>query len=90
MPVYQIRLHSPDGTLDVTVPCRDDQPILEAAEAKGYALPYSCRSAACGTCTGMVLSGTYSLEEQFVLGEGDSPRASLASAAPCRRPTATS
>ena len=71
MTVYQIRLHSPDGTLDITVPCRDDQPILEAAESKGFALPYSCRSAACGTCAGKLLSGTVSLEEQFVLGDGD-------------------
>src|SRR5436190_20244901 len=71
MPVYQIRLRSPDGTLDTVVPCRDDQPILEAAEAKGLALPYSCRSAACGTCAGKVLSGTVSLEEQFILGDGD-------------------
>jgi ferredoxin len=71
MSVYQIHLKSPDGTLDTVVPCRDDQPILEAAEARGIALPYSCRSAACGTCAGKVLSGTVVLEEQYILGDGD-------------------
>lgn len=71
MPVYNIHLQSPDKTIDVVVPCRHDQPILEAAEAQGLALPYSCRSAACGTCAGRVLSGTVELDEQFILGDTD-------------------
>ena len=33
--VYRIRLHNPDEGLDIEVPCREDQSILEAAEAKG-------------------------------------------------------
>jgi ferredoxin len=53
------------------VPCRDDQPILEAAEALGLALPYSCRSAACATCAGRVLEGSVALDEQFILGDTD-------------------
>ncbi len=71
MPTYQIRLHNPARGLDVTIPCQDDQPILEAAEARGLALPYSCRSAACSTCAGRVLSGVVKLDEQFILSEGD-------------------
>lgn len=71
MSTYTIRLTSPDGTLDTTIPCRADQPILEAAEAQGLALPYSCRSAACATCTGRVLHGSVTLEEQFILGDAD-------------------
>ncbi len=74
MATYRIHLQSPDKSIDVVVPCRDDQPILEAAEAQGLALPYSCRSAACGTCAGRVLSGTVSLEEQYILGDGDLER----------------
>lgn len=74
MATYRIHLQSPDKSIDVTVPCRDDQTILEAAEAQGLALPYSCRSAACGTCAGQVLSGTVSLEEQYILGDGDLER----------------
>ena len=72
--VFTIRLHNPEQGLDVEVPCRDDQPILEAAESKGLGLPYSCRSAACGTCAGKVLSGEVHLEEQFVLGDEDNAR----------------
>lgn len=36
-----------------------DQSILEAALAAGIVLPYSCRSGACSSCKGKVLSGQY-------------------------------
>jgi ferredoxin len=68
--VYQITLRLPDGQ-EQTVPCRDDEPILEAAEAKGLALPYSCRSAACATCAGKVIGGKVELEDQYILGDTD-------------------
>jgi ferredoxin len=71
MPTYQIRFVNPDRGIDLTVPCRADQPLLEAAEAAGLALPYSCRSAACATCAGKVLEGSVTLDEQFVLGDAD-------------------
>ena len=70
MPTYQIRLRLPDGR-ECQVPCRDDQPILEAAEARGLALPYSCRSAACATCAGKLVEGSVSLDDQYILGEAD-------------------
>jgi 2Fe-2S type ferredoxin len=72
--VYSVRLRDPGTGADTVVPCREDQPILDAAEARGIALPYSCRSASCGTCVGQVLEGRVVLEEQFVLGEGDLAR----------------
>lgn len=71
MASFRVRFVNPERGLDIEVPCRDDQPLLEAAEAQGIALPYSCRSAACGTCAGKVLEGRVVLDEQFVLGEGD-------------------
>lgn len=71
MPTYRIHLVNPDRGIDTVVPCRDDQPILEAAEAQGLALPYSCRSAACATCAGRLTSGAVRLEEQFILGDSD-------------------
>lgn len=71
MPVYQVHLVNPARGLDIRVPCRGDQPILEAAEAAGIDLPYSCRSAACATCAGKLLEGTVRLDEQFILSERD-------------------
>lgn len=71
MASFRIRFVNPARNLDVEVPCRDDEPLLEAAEARGIALPYSCRSAACGTCAGRVLSGEVRLDEQYILGAGD-------------------
>ena len=71
MPTYKIHLQNPEHGIVAVVPCRDDQPILEAAEAQGLALPYSCRSAACATCAGKVVSGQVELEEQFILGDTD-------------------
>jgi ferredoxin len=71
---YKIHLQNPAEGLDVVIPCRDDQPILEAAESRGIALPFSCRSAACGTCAGKVLSGQVHLDEQYILSDADVER----------------
>jgi ferredoxin len=65
-----VTLHHPDGAVH-EVRCRPGQSILEAAEDAGLALPYSCRSAACASCAGKVLSGSVELDEQFILGDGD-------------------
>lgn len=37
--------------------CAAGQTVLEAAEAAGWALPYSCRRGACNSCLGTVVSG---------------------------------
>ncbi len=67
---YTVRLKTPDGTTH-EVPCRADEPILEAAERRGLALPYSCRSAASATCAGKVVAGSVDLEDQYILGSAD-------------------
>jgi ferredoxin len=70
---YTVRLQTPDGSTH-EVPCDAGEPILEAAERRGLALPYSCRSAACATCAGRVVSGSVHLDDQYILGEGDLTR----------------
>lgn len=72
MPTYTIRLRTPTG--EHSISCAADQAILDAAEARGIALPYSCRSAACGTCVGKVESGTVELEDQSILSDTDVDR----------------
>lgn len=74
MAIFQVHFRNAAHGIDTILPCRDDQTLLEAAEAQGLALPYSCRSAACGTCAGRVLSGKVVLDEQYILGDRDLER----------------
>lgn len=74
MRVHVVRLRDPRTGAEVSVPCRENQAILDAAESRGVALPFSCRGAACGACVGQVLEGHVVLEDQYVLGERDVAR----------------
>jgi CDP-4-dehydro-6-deoxyglucose reductase, E3 len=38
--------------------CRPAESLLTGALREGYGLPYGCRSGACGTCKGRIISGT--------------------------------
>ena len=40
-------------------PVTEGQSVLDAAMAAGIVLPYSCRTGACSTCKGKVVSGDY-------------------------------
>lgn len=42
---------------DIRFECAEETTILDAAKAAGYELPYSCRTGACGSCKGQILSG---------------------------------
>jgi ferredoxin len=42
---------------EATVRVAVDETVFAAADAGGVALPIGCRTGACGTCTGRVLSG---------------------------------
>ena len=53
MTSFQITVESFGSVFSV----QPDQTVLEGAMAAGWILPYSCRSGACSTCKGRVLSG---------------------------------
>jgi len=55
MTTYQITIHPSQHQFLAA----DDQNLLEAALAAGLVLPYSCRSGACSSCKGKVVSGDY-------------------------------
>ncbi|MDX1977606.1 MAG: 2Fe-2S iron-sulfur cluster-binding protein [Pseudanabaenaceae cyanobacterium bins.68] len=57
MALYQVRLIGEAEGIDQTIEVDEDEFILDAAEAEGIKLPYSCRAGTCSTCTGRVIEG---------------------------------
>jgi CDP-4-dehydro-6-deoxyglucose reductase/3-phenylpropionate/trans-cinnamate dioxygenase ferredoxin reductase subunit len=56
-------------------PCAEGQTVLEAAEAAGWSLPYSCRKGACSTCEGTLVEGRVEARGQGALaGPADGVR----------------
>lgn len=74
MAVYQVRLTSPDGSLDRTLAVPDDQYILDMAEAAGLRLPSGCLQGDCSACVAKVLRGQVDQQEQRFLSAADRGR----------------
>ncbi|WP_440006558.1 2Fe-2S iron-sulfur cluster-binding protein [Halomicrococcus sp. SG-WS-1] len=55
-PTHRVELVWRDGR-ERAIRARADEPVLAAAESVGVALPFGCRTGACGTCTGRLLVG---------------------------------
>lgn len=54
-----------------TVPVEHPQTLLDAAEAAGVKLDYSCRNGTCGTCRIKLVSGTVAMGRTDALLKGD-------------------
>ncbi|MEK6749801.1 MAG: CDP-6-deoxy-delta-3,4-glucoseen reductase [Pseudomonadota bacterium] len=57
---YRVRIEASGHQFD----CHPEETVLEAALRQGYALPYSCRSGACGSCKGQLRSGQVEYKEE--------------------------
>jgi ferredoxin len=57
-----------------TGPLAPDQPVLEAAEAIGVAIDYSCRVGICGICIVPLLKGSVTMEVEEGLRPEDKAR----------------
>jgi ferredoxin len=57
-----------DGT-SLEWKCAWDEFLLDAAEAAGHELPYSCRAGACGTCAAKLEEGSIDQDQQSFLDE---------------------
>ncbi|WP_375002391.1 2Fe-2S iron-sulfur cluster-binding protein [Aeromicrobium sp. CTD01-1L150] len=51
---------------DISFPCETGQTVLDAAEAAGWAIPYSCRKGVCDSCIGDLIAGEITVPQQGV------------------------
>ena len=80
MTCHDVTLEWPDGRTR-TIAVGEEVTVLEAAERTDIALPFGCRTGACGTCTGRLLEA-----EVAGTANGDTGAADIEDAFAYRRP----
>jgi len=69
MTTYTVKLLDESRGINAIIDCDDNEFILDAAEAQGVDLPYSCRAGACGACAGKIKTGSVDQPQQTLLAE---------------------
>lgn len=62
---FVVILETPQG--QEKIECDGDTYILDAVEANGIDLPYSCRAGCCSACAGKIIMGNVDQEDQCFL-----------------------
>ena len=62
---FVVILETPQG--QEKIECDGDTYIIDAVEANGIDLPYSCRAGCCSACAGKIIMGTVGQEDQCFL-----------------------
>jgi ferredoxin len=64
---FKVHLINEQEGIDLVITMFVGEPVLDAADRQGLALPYSCRNGGCTICAGKLLSGEADMGDQYVL-----------------------
>lgn len=64
---FKVHLINEQEGIDLVITAFVGEPVLDAADRQGLALPYSCRNGGCTICAGKLLSGEAEMGDQYVL-----------------------
>ena len=64
---FKVHLINEQEGIDLVITTFVGEPVLDAADRQGLALPYSCRNGGCTICAGKLLSGEAEMGDQYVL-----------------------